>query len=222
MRKLTAGMALLLLIGLSSSAHAYGEDGFVVSETEYAPFEGADWLWASLSGVFGNASAGSLGMVVGYAAAGDCVEDPDDTSLLGDCFLHGTAEAGLGMLIAAPFGAAGGVYAYGELTNHNGNYWAALAGAAVGSVVALIPAAVSNEEAGGTASVIAYVTLPGLGATIGYALSNDTGGPDGAAHGALLIHNPETGFGFGTPNAVVGRDYSGATVVMAPLLSGRF
>lgn len=222
MRKITTAMALALLIGCSSSAYAFGSDGFVVGETEYAPFEGADWLWAPLSGTFGYAAAGSLGMVVGFAAAGDCVEDPDDTSFLGNCFLHGFGEAGVGMMLAAPFGAAAGVYTYGELTNHNGSYWAALGGAAVGAVIATIPVAVSDGDAGTTVTIIAHLTLPALGATIGYALSNDTGRPTGRDQGALFVHDADSGFHLGVPAVALGRDQSGGTVVMAPLLRGRF
>lgn len=40
-----------------------------------------------------------LGAVVGHTAAGTCRERPDSRSLLGDCFLHGFAEAAAGSMI---------------------------------------------------------------------------------------------------------------------------
>lgn len=40
-----------------------------------------------------------LGATIGYAAAGTCHENPDSHSLLGDCFLHGYAEAAVGGMI---------------------------------------------------------------------------------------------------------------------------
>ena len=221
MRQLLIAVLLMLSVLSTIPASASGLWEVLHEPTEYEVFDGADWALGVLSGVFGYAGGAGVGMGIGFLAAGDCVEDPDDTSLLGDCFLHGWAEAGIGALMVAPFGAAGGVYAYGELTDHNGNYWAALAGAAVGSALALTPI-LADSDAGGTAAAVLHLFLPALGATVGYALSNDTSGRKGPTGEALFVFDGDSGFTVGVPNVAYGQTPAGGSVISSTILSGRF
>lgn len=87
-------------------------------------FDGWDIALGALAGVAGFSVGAFGGGAIGAASAGGCARDRSDHSLMGNCFLHGLGETLLGGVIGGTFGAAGGIYAHGEFSGHDGGFGA--------------------------------------------------------------------------------------------------
>lgn len=189
-----------------------------------AHYSAGDWVGS----FFAANAAGTVGALagggIGYALAGECHEDEDDESLFGGCFLHGFGEAAIGGMIGATFAGSAGIYAYGELTGHDGNYWAAAGGFAVGLVASLgLGVLVADTEVGSAMTWGALFTLPALGGTLGYVLSLDDGGQPDAPHHGALIEVDEGAFRLGVPDVgVTFDDTARLERVDVRLMAGRF
>jgi len=168
----------LLIVSLSSlPAHADVE----IPERPDAHYSVGDWAASFFIGNAAGAIGALAGGAIGYAAAGDCESD----AAFG-CLFHGWAPAALGGGLGLTFGGAAGVYAYGELSGHDGNYWAAAGGFAIGLAASLgLSALFADTEADSAIAYGTLFTLPVLGGTLGYVLTLDDG-DDVTRHGALL------------------------------------
>ncbi|KFE69648.1 hypothetical protein [Hyalangium minutum] len=121
--------------------------------------------------IMGGAAAGALSGLVAFLAAealsgGSCGDDP------------GCIITGLGMTAGAIFFTAPlGVYAVGQLAGGQGSYWTSLLGMAVGTGAGGIMVAVFSNKSG-ELQLASIVTLPILGAVLGYELWNAHQQPD--------------------------------------------
>lgn len=151
-------------------------------------YSAVDWVASFFIGNAAGTAGALAGGGLGYALAGDCDETRDDDSFFGPCAFHGVGEMVIGGTLGATFGGAAGIYAYGELSGHDGSYWAAAAGFAGGLLVTGgFGVLVSDLEAGPAMTWAALFTLPALGGTLGYVLSLENGGgTDVPRHGALI------------------------------------
>lgn len=120
--------------------------------------------------IMGGAAAGALSGLLAFLAAealsgGSCGDDP------------GCIITGLGMTAGAIFFTAPlGVYAVGQLAGGRGSYWTSVLGMAVGTGAGAIMAAAFNKN--NELQIASIVTLPLLGAVLGYELWNAHQQPD--------------------------------------------
>ncbi len=170
-------------------------------------YTAGDWVLSTLAGDLGLAIGGGGGFALGFALAGSCHDDPDDSSFLGPCFMHG---GGGGLIVGTLLGSTGlaaGVYLYGEGRGHRGSYWAALGGGALGTAAAAGIMALSADNDAEPIGWIAAVTLPALASTLGYYLSRDTSPRPIGTSGALLDLGTDGEVRLGVPNiTLTGRD----------------
>jgi hypothetical protein len=175
-------LSLTLTSSLASSASAAPVD---------SEYDGADWGYSILSGVGGGLAGGLLGGLLGYGLAHDdttCDENDSLACPFSSVALTGAAAGVFGGL-GLTFGSAGGVYAYGELSGHSGNYWAALGGSAAGVLGAFGVYALFSEvsdDAGKAAFITSGLILPAVLGTWTYALSLDEGGEGRIPTGGLI------------------------------------
>ncbi len=169
---------IAVLLTVASLAPVRADDGIPQSPPERfdTSFSAGDW---TLAWLFGNALGlvgGAAGAGVGYAFAGDCDED---------CGLfHGLGEAAIGATIGFTFANAAGIYGYGELSGHSGNYWATAGGVVVGM---LGTAAISSLSEDRVLPTISLFVLPALAGTAAYVLTLESGaGDDWQPTGGLI------------------------------------
>ncbi len=197
--------ALASTLSLSITASASTALATPAFDAEYSP---KDWGYSLLSGIGGGVAGGMLGGLLGFGLAGpsDCKESDGSLCPIGMvpvAAISTTVFGGLGLT----FGSAGGVYAYGELSGHSGNYWAALGGSATGLVGAFGLYALVNEIDSDAASVTLFASsliLPAVFSTWFYAMSLDsgeqripTGGLIDVDGGVVRLGVPEVGVAFG-------------------------
>jgi len=177
MRRFIIGI-LVPLSSLGASAHA-GEPQ--LGDTRYDDsYSVGDWGASFLAGNAGGALGGFIGNELFAAAAGLYAEEGDFERV-----------QVLGIAIGSTLGGAGGIYAYGELSGHSGNYWAAAGGWTVGlagavGVLLLAPGMSNDAATSGAIGLTALFTLPVLGGTLGYVLSLDSGGDGRIPMGGLI------------------------------------
>jgi hypothetical protein len=155
-----------LLLGVCGAARAEGGEP-VAAETSAVPVSRRlttvnHHAGAYLSGALGGVALGYLGVVVGYAAAGPCVDDP-----FGSCFLHGVGSGIVGGVVGTNVGVGAGVYGYGAATGHQGSLWGALAGTAATAAMGLALTSVIPDGAVEPGLVATGALMPGT-ALLGY------------------------------------------------------
>jgi len=186
-------------------------------------YSAGDWIASFLIGNAAGTAGGFIGAGIGYGLAGECHEVDDDDSFFGPCAFHGLGEAAIGGLLGATFGGAAGIYAYGELTGHDGSYWAAAGGFAVGLLAAGGITALATEADAPALSVAAVFTLPALGGTLGYVLSLDDGGGSDRRYQGALIEVDEGRVYMGVPDVGLTLDEAGRFErADLRIMSGRF
>ena len=158
-------------------------------------FTAGDWVLGGLSGA-GFGIAGTIaGGYIGYQLAGGCEKDEDDTSFLGNCFLHGLGEMVIGGTVGFAVGGPLGIYLYGQGRGFNGRYWPTAGGYLVGVLAGGLLAGASGSEA--------LIVLPVLFAQIGgvwaYKSSITSGPPESPRSGALLDLSPDEGLRLSIP-----------------------
>ncbi|MFO0744664.1 MAG: hypothetical protein U1F43_03185 [Myxococcota bacterium] len=155
-----------------------------------ARFSAAEWVGAFFAGDAAGTAGALVGGAIGYGLAGSCVDDGSESSdgdwqIFGPCAFHGLGEAVIGGSVGSIFGGAAGVYAFGEATGHHGSYWAAAGGWTLGLAASFgLMAATDPDET--PVGVVSLFVLPALGATAGYVLTLDDGGPIGVPTGSLV------------------------------------
>lgn len=218
-------IALAALVpALAATPAAAAPSGTVVASARANHFDGDDVAVSALGGIAGLGFGLLVGGAVGEAAAGSCVERDDDTSLFGDCFLHGVGETVLGASIGGTLGAAGGVYMVGELTGHDGSFAATLGGSSLGTLAGFGFIALAGDVDDDVQSGILTglgLALPVAGALVAYGLSNDPHDDDtGVTSGALLDLSRDGHLRLAVPAVGLSLPREGEVVVALPLLGG--
>lgn len=178
------------------------------------PFDGGDWTWSLLAGTGGGAALGFAGGVLAAVAVNDGPED----------FADLVAGVFIGMPLGADAGATGAVFAYGQLSGHDGSFMATLAGGTVGALVGLglFLGSVSLSSDLLPLGLFFMAGAPAAGATGGYVLSLEAGPDEAEVAGALLDWAPAHGLRLGVPLVQTAADAEGHFAVGLPLLGGRF
>lgn len=176
-------------------------------------FDGADWGGSIAAGTAGAALGGLAAAAIGAAS----VEEEDD--LYG---LEETAAALIALPLGVDLGASGAVFAYGELSGHDGSFLATLAGGTVGTLVGvgLLAGVAAIDDDLWWLGTIGLLVSPAVGATVGYRLSLAEGAAP-APSGALLDHHPAVGLRLSVPAVVAAVSQDGVAVGV-PLVGGRF
>ncbi len=177
----------------------------------------SDWFASTLVGSAGLALGGYVGVGLGAAAAGDCTRSEDDKPL--KCLLNGLGHMAIGGSIGGLFGTASAVYAYGEGTGHDGNYWLTLAGSGTGLLASGLLIAASDDNT--TVQFLTLALLPSLGATLGYVLSRDTTPAEAPPIGGLLTFDDGTP-SLGVPGVGVSLSDDGELGLDLTLVKGVF
>lgn len=181
-------------------------------------FDGADWAWSIAAGVGGGAVGGLAAGAIGVASV-----EPED-----DFGFARLAAAAVALPIGIDLGASGAVFAYGELTDHDGSYLATLAGSTVGTLVGIgfFVGMVRIDDSLSWLGLVGLLGAPAVGATVGYRLSLEDEAPPsrervGRGCWALVDYHPEAGLRLSVP-AVRASLAGDGLVVGLPVLGGRF
>ena len=125
---------------------------------------------------------------------------------------------------AALTGIAGGIYAYGELSGHDGSLVATLLGTTLGSAASLglfVLVADNDDKAGAVVLFGSAVLLPIAGGLIGYGLSNDAHEPDADVTSGALIDISRGGqVRLAVPAMGVSFPRDGGFAIALPLIGG--
>lgn len=176
-------------------------------------FDGADWAWSMAAGVGGGALGGLAAAAVGLATV-----EPED-----DFGFARLAAAAVALPIGIDLGASGAVFAYGELTDHDGSYLASLAGSTVGTLVGIgfFVGMIRIDDSLWWLGAVGLLGAPAAGATFGYQKSLEADATPPPV-GALFDYHPAVGMRLSVPALGAHLHVERGLSVDLPLLGGRF
>lgn len=212
--RLLSLLTVVALVVTSSPASAEPAPTALTASSRGDHFDGSDIALGAVAGAAGLGVGILLGGVVGLDMARDC----------NDCESRGLTEAAVGAGIGGTLGAAGGIYAYGELSGHDGSFLATLAGTTLGSLASVGVLALSfgvEEDVPQGLLIGLAIALPVAGGLLGYGLSNDPHSDDsGVTSGALVDISREGRVRLAIPAVGVSFPRDGELVVALPLIGG--
>lgn len=183
---------------------------------------GDDFVFSSLSGAAGMAVGATAGGLLGYAIFGDCAEGDKD------CEDSQMVAIALPAWVFGMTSTAAGVTLYGSSRGFDGTYQGALIGALLGNLAAGPPIGLCGLIADGGSgdfcgvlAVLAIVSLPAIGGTIGYNMSRSDGEPQTVPSGAIFDVRPDGSLALSPPAPEI-RLERRDVAISVPLVGGRW